>query len=393
MPPPARRGAGRGSATSAGFANALGAATAPAGREHVERREDRDRERGRRARAARRRSPALPPQEQRRGRAASRRRSRGSTCATPARRRARARRPSRSAAAASANRSRSVPSLVSTCSSCPLSGSTSHSVADRLERLLARVADLDRRRTSCLPARSQERSAASRAGRGSRRRRRRARAAARPRRRASAPRRAASRAVPSGSYPSPEREQQADEPGPALRRRQDALGARRRSRRARRGCRGRSRRGRGRASTPSATSALRRVAVPNAIDGDRSSTIHVTSTRSARWTRTCGSVVRAVTFQSISRTSSPGTYGRTCASSRPAAEQAPSGGRPRAARRPGGAIVSSSALSRPSGTGPGPGRPGRLRRLERHRVPRRSAAVTRRARPPELEPRLRRRPR
>ena len=68
---------------------------------------------------------------------------------------------------------------------------------------------------------------------------------------------------------------------------------------------------------PTATSALRRSAVPNAIDGERSSAIHVTSTRSASCTRTCGSPVRAVTFQSIRRTSSPGTYGRTCASSLP----------------------------------------------------------------------------
>ena len=58
---------------------------------------------------------------------------------------------------------------------------------------------------------------------------------------------------------------------------------------------------------PSATSALRRSAVPNPIDGVRSSTTHVTSTRSASCTLTCGSRVRAVTFQSISRTSSPGT--------------------------------------------------------------------------------------
>ena len=70
-------------------------------------------------------------------------------------------------------------------------------------------------------------------------------------------------------------------------------------------------------ATPSATSALRRSAVPNCIDGDVSSTSQVTSTRSARLTRTCGSPVRAVTFQSIRRTSSPGTYGRTCASSMP----------------------------------------------------------------------------
>ena len=41
-------------------------------------------------------------------------------------------------------------------------------------------------------------------------------------------------------------------------------------------------------ATPSATSALRRSPVPNAIDADASSTSHVTSTRSASSTRTCG---------------------------------------------------------------------------------------------------------
>ena len=54
------------------------------------------------------------------------------------------------------------------------------------------------------------------------------------------------------------------------------------------------------------------------IEADASTTTQLTSTRSARWTRTCGSRVRAVTFQSIMRTSSPGSYGRTCASSVPA---------------------------------------------------------------------------
>ena len=70
-------------------------------------------------------------------------------------------------------------------------------------------------------------------------------------------------------------------------------------------------------ATPSATSALRRSAVPNCIETDVSSTSQVTSTRSARSTRTCGSLVRALTFQSMRRTSSPGTYGRTSASSEP----------------------------------------------------------------------------
>ena len=62
-------------------------------------------------------------------------------------------------------------------------------------------------------------------------------------------------------------------------------------------------------ATPSATSALRRSAVPNAIEADESNTSQVTSTRSASSTRTCGVPVRAVTFQSMRRTSSPGSYG------------------------------------------------------------------------------------
>ena len=69
--------------------------------------------------------------------------------------------------------------------------------------------------------------------------------------------------------------------------------------------------------TPSATSHFRRSAVPNVIDADVSSSSHVSTARSATLTRTCGSPVRAVTFQSIRRTSSPGAYGRTCASSVP----------------------------------------------------------------------------
>ena len=52
---------------------------------------------------------------------------------------------------------------------------------------------------------------------------------------------------------------------------------------------------------------LPRSAVPNRIDAETSSTSHVTSTRSASSTRTCGSPVRAVTFHSIRRTSSPGS--------------------------------------------------------------------------------------
>ena len=83
--------------------------------------------------------------------------------------------------------------------------------------------------------------------------------------------------------------------------------ARLRTRPCRAGCRAVSRHSPTATATPSATSALRRSPVPNAIDADASSTSHVTSTRSASSTRTCGSPVRAVTFHSIRRTSSPGS--------------------------------------------------------------------------------------
>ena len=52
-------------------------------------------------------------------------------------------------------------------------------------------------------------------------------------------------------------------------------------------------------ATPSATSALRRSAVPNVIDADVSSTSQLVSARSPTCTRTCGSCMRAVTFQSM----------------------------------------------------------------------------------------------
>ena len=60
-------------------------------------------------------------------------------------------------------------------------------------------------------------------------------------------------------------------------------------------------------TTPSATSVFRRSAVPKFIEADRSSSNSVVTERSATRTRTCGAPVRAVTFHSIQRTSSPGT--------------------------------------------------------------------------------------
>ena len=59
-------------------------------------------------------------------------------------------------------------------------------------------------------------------------------------------------------------------------------------------------------ATPSATSALRRSAVPNVIEAETSSSSHAVRARSPTCTRTCGSRMRAVTFQSMWRTSSPG---------------------------------------------------------------------------------------
>ena len=107
-------------------------------------------------------------------------------------------------------------------------------------------------------------------------------------------------------------------------------------------------------ATPSATSVLRRSAVPKAIDGETSSSSQEVSARSGTWTRTWGTVIRAVAFQSMRRTSSPGSYGRTWASSVPPprsrARNSP-GTRPRI-RRP---MDRSSARRSASGVGPGPG--------------------------------------
>ena len=60
-------------------------------------------------------------------------------------------------------------------------------------------------------------------------------------------------------------------------------------------------------ATPSATSVLRRSAVPKAIDGETSSSSQEVSARSGTWTRTWGAAIRAVAFQSMRRTSSPGS--------------------------------------------------------------------------------------
>ena len=58
-------------------------------------------------------------------------------------------------------------------------------------------------------------------------------------------------------------------------------------------------------AAPSATSDFSRSAVPNAIEAETSSTIHVVSWRSGTCRRTCGTPVRAVAAGSRRRTSSP----------------------------------------------------------------------------------------
>src|SRR5215217_2919923 len=71
-----------------------------------------------------------------------------------------------------------------------------------------------------------------------------------------------------------------------------------------------------RASSTS-TSCFPRPAPPTAMDADLSRTSQVVSSRSSLNSRTCGSSSRAVTFQSMCRASSPSTYGRSPAKSRP----------------------------------------------------------------------------
>ena len=159
--------------------------------------------------------------------------------------------------------------------------------------LLAGIADLHARARRGV-RRARAAGGASRSGRGSRRRRPRARAGGRARRCGAAPRRARSRR----RCPPPvsSRRRAASSPSRPIR-----------------PCRGGSARGSwspnvttpsrlprrvatcpSAIAAPSATSDLRRSAVPKPIDGDVSSTSQLTSTRSARWTRTCGSAVRAV---------------------------------------------------------------------------------------------------
>ena len=133
-----------------------------------------------------------------------------------------------------------------------------------------------------------------------------------------------------------QRAAQRDDPGLASRAAAAGAGARRRrssSPRARRGARpgGRARAPRPRRRRPSAARSCRTPSTAR-----RRATIHVVSVRSGTCRRTCGSPVRAVAAASIWRTSSPTSYGRSCASSvpapMPAARRSPGSAPGRAAR-------------------------------------------------------------
>jgi hypothetical protein len=137
-------------------------------------------------------------------------------------------------------------------------------------------------------------------------------------------------------------------------------------------------------AAPAATSLLSRRAVPNAIEGETSSTIHAVISRSGTCSRTCGTPVRALAAGSSWRTSSPGWYTRSCASSVP--EPTPgalcSPGNMPALRR---TSARSSASRMRAGVGPGPWLPGeglRARAVTRRVLPRPRGWRPRPARPP-----------
>ena len=71
------------------------------------------------------------------------------------------------------------------------------------------------------------------------------------------------------------------------------------------------------ADSSTAASSLLRRPEPKSCDALTSTSSITVSSRSSTNRLTCGSPVRAVTFQSIARTSSPGTYGRTSSNSMP----------------------------------------------------------------------------
>ena len=71
------------------------------------------------------------------------------------------------------------------------------------------------------------------------------------------------------------------------------------------------------AAISATSSRLSSLLVPIANDRDRSTANITVNSRSSRNTFTCGSPARALTFQSIERTSSPNIYGRTSSNSMP----------------------------------------------------------------------------
>ena len=114
-------------------------------------------------------------------------------------------------------------------------------------------------------------------------------------------------------------------------------------------------------AAPSATSALRWRAVPKRIDADVSSRIQAVSWRSGTSSRTCGTRLRAVAFQSMRRTSSPGSYGRMRSRSEPLPRTEAPAITAQATTDP----TRETELEMPgdsSAIGPGPGRAGVRRR-------------------------------
>ena len=279
-----------------------------------------------------------------------------------------------------AKRFRRPASLVSTRSRAPVSGSTSQTSPRR--RAPPRADRGSRRRARRAGRRGRGAAGASRAGRGSRRRRRRAPAAAR--RAASARERGASSAREPPDPFSPfvaEREQEPDEAGSTLRRRQGSASRRRsdeadavpahaggvteRERHAHRDV--------GLAAIGRPEPHRRRLVEHDPRDEHALGELHADVRLR----------VRAVTFQSIRRTSSPGSYGLTCASSLPrpsSAERWSPASRPSTRR-------ADRELERPEQRLRHRPRAGPLRR--RDDTERRGALSSRGDRPPELERRQR----
>ena len=70
-------------------------------------------------------------------------------------------------------------------------------------------------------------------------------------------------------------------------------------------------------ASSAAMSHLRQSTDPKPIEPDTSTAIITVRSRSSTNCFTCGTPLRAVTFQSMVRMSSPGMYSRTCANSIP----------------------------------------------------------------------------